>query len=149
MRNSIQNLPLNAMTQAIYSRLSGNVYKLDQVTPFPVYDAIPDDLSSTRYDHIELAGFDTEPEPTSAGFSQYVYTPLIVVYSSYNGQKEIEFATQQINLLLASSLTLTGFSDVGSSFRRAQLENVIVEGETRVIRRVVYRRRWIIADRGR
>lgn len=149
MRNPIENLPLQEMTRAVFQRLEGNIYKLDMVTAFPIYDAFPDTLSSDRYDHVELAGFDMTPESPAGGLSQYSYTGIIKIFSSYNGQKEIESVTEQVNSLLASRLSLTGFTDIGSSFRRAQLENVVVEGESEVIRMVTYRRQWILSDHGR
>lgn len=145
MRNPIENLPLQEMTRAIFNRLTGKITKLDGSTVIPVYDAFPETIAD-RYDHIELAGWDDEPEPPSSGLSVYSHVCVLVLFSSYNGQKEIEGAVQQVNSLLAHPLSLNGFSDIGSSYRRATLENFVVEGETRVIRKVEYRRRWIVSD---
>lgn len=142
--NTIENLPLQELTRAIFQRLDGNIFKLDGTTPIPVYDAFPDTLAE-RWDYVEIAGFELEPEPSSGRTGAFAYVGVLNIVSSYNGQRELEGAVQQVNRYLNSKLSLTGFTDLGSNFRRVQAEKLAVE-ENRVYRRATYRRRWVISD---
>lgn len=149
MKNPIENMPLQEMTRAIFQRLDGNLKKLDGSTVVPIYDSFPEVIAvDDKWDYVEIAGFDVEPEPARAGLSVYSYVAIINIVSSYNGQREIEGVCQQLNSYLASTLSLTGFTDMGSAFRRCTVEKMVLE-ENRIVRRGVYRRQWYVSDHKR
>jgi len=140
-RSPIQNLPAQAIISSIETRLSGNIKRLD-LTVLPIYDAFPSTFRG--WDFIELFGHDIEM------IDQGLYRAEVTlnIFSSYSGYKEANSVLEQVNNFLAAQLRdMTGFIDVseGGSFLSARATKRETEaGE--VVRQIVYKREWQIAD---
>lgn len=143
MRNPNVNLPNEELRAALFTRLDGNIFRLDGTTPLPIYDEVPEDFRN--FDFLEIGSL--EGDPVDPNPSVYEVELTINVFSTYAGYLELSRELDQVHAYLGSVLTMTNFTDVSQGGAFVSVQEMKKDSEEgTVVRHGMYVKRWTIAD---
>ena len=144
MRRPNLNLPNEQLRAALFTRLDGNILRLDAVTVLPIYDEVPEDFRN--FDFLEIGSADVEAGDPNPGL--YLCEVAINIYSTYAGYLELSREANQVHAYLGSQLrTMTNFTDVSEGGEFVSYSETKKESEEgTVVRHGMYVKRWTIAD---
>lgn len=144
MKDPNISLPNWELRQALFTRLDGNIFRLDGTTPLSVYDEVPENFRD--FDFLEIDSLDVTP--TDSNPKLYECEIIINVYSTYAGFKELSDELNQVHRFLGSVVRgMTEFTDISQGGVFVGCQEVKKESEEGdIVRHGLYRRRYGISD---